>query len=229
MDFPVKTTNHSDLSVSLRSIIDSMLDQAKPQANPVIVHTLGIPGAGKSSFVRSLSEQMLDMPHMVVAFDKVMMAIPEYQREVNDVGEQAFQNYELPARAAGYLLLKTLILKKVNVLFDHSGASPEHPDMLRFAQRHGYKVVMVRIMADTESVKERIVERQKLEGRYTPLDYVDARAGIIDELLRNYQSVADFYAEIRNEDSSEDDRRVFFSNTASGDCKINCVNGQTNN
>ena len=86
--------------------------------------------------------------------------------------------------------------------------------MLRFARERGYRVVIVRIVACIDDVKVRIFERQKDEVRYTPLDYVDARARTINELLPGYRAVADSYAEFHNQNSYGVEQAEFFSGAA---------------
>ncbi len=214
IDFPVKTPSFSELSPSLKTIVDDILAQGKPVKRPLILHTLGIPGAGKSSFIQALVHELNDISYTVVAFDRIMVAIPEYQEAAKRSSEQAFQEHELPARAAGYLVIKELIERRANILFDHSGANSSHPQLLSFARANGYRVLLVHITAPVDSVKERLLSRQQGEGRFTPLDYVEDRKALINDLLPTYRKVAASYAEIRNEDNGEEERGMSLSAAA---------------
>lgn len=198
MPFPIETPLQKDLLPALARVVATIAKSATTREHPYFVHTLGIPGSGKSSFVNALADQMKDRPPTVVAFDRLMEQVPEYRTHQDR--EQAFKQYELPAREAGYLLLRRLIEKGADILLDHSGAFPKHVDMLRYAKeaKH-YRVIIVRIMVDLETAKKRIAIRQSIEGRHTPLDYVDERNRIVTELLPAYRDVADVYAEISNE------------------------------
>jgi predicted ABC-type ATPase len=212
MNFPIETPEWSDLSPSLGKIIREIVAGAGAQSNPFLLHTAGIPGAGKSSLADSLEKSLADLFPVRVAFDKIMCAIPEYSAEPDSL--LAFSKYELPARAAGYLLVKNLMEKRANIIFDHSASFPKHVDLLKFAKSLGYKVAFVRIVAAPETVKKRILARQAVEGRHTPLNYVDERLVIIEKLLEDYKAVSDVYFEIQNDDRPLVNRMAFFQDAS---------------
>ena len=195
--FPIETPSPETCFPSLLSLVSERLDAAQRRAEPFFVHTLGIPAAGKSSFSRHLHKSFPKDPPAFVAFDAIMEAMPEYKAEPDSV--HAFKLYELPARGAGYLLLKGLIDKKADILLDHSGARPDHAVLLRYAKTLGYKIFVVRLLADKETSKARIRKRQLQEGRHTPLDYIDDRERGINALVGDYKKIADTYMEISND------------------------------
>jgi len=168
---------------------------------------LGIPAAGKSTFSRSLKQSFSKDPPTLVAFDSIMEAMPEYRAEPDSV--KAFKLYELPARMAGYFLLKRLIEKKADILLDHSGARADHVAMLCYAKALGYKVIVVRLLADKETSKVRILKRQVEEGRHTPLDYIDDREKGIDALVGDYRKIANTYMEILNNQNVQEPSSSF--------------------
>ncbi len=197
--FPIEIPLQKDLLPVLASAITEAVKRAQSYERPYFVHTLGIPGSGKSSFVTSLTDQLGGgRTPTIVAFDRIMEKIPEYMSDQNR--ERAFLRYELPAREAGYFLLKDLVEKRADILLDHSGAFPKHVEMLKFAKEiKDYHVAIVRIVVDLETAKKRIQTRQSEEGRHVPLDYVDKRHHTIIQLLPLYKSVANIYCEISNE------------------------------
>jgi len=196
--FPIETPSYEELPQSLSREVFRILDAAQSRETPVFIHTLGIPGAGKTTFARLLHSKLPDPKPSLVYFDGLMESMPEYKAEPDPV--KAFDIFEEPARAAGYLLLKNLIEKKSCILLDHSGSRADHVEMLRYAKQFGYRVIVARIVADKSTVKERILKRQEIEERFTPLNYVDERELVINGLLDQYKMIADFYMEVPNED-----------------------------
>lgn len=185
--FPIQTSNLADLEFGLDKIIEDKLKAAAASARPLFVHMLGIPGAGKSTFAQALFDHLANRlagSLTFVGFDRVMSEIPLYQSASDRVA--AFATYELPARAAGYALLKGLVAKKASVILDHSGSAPTHVEMLRYAKGLGYTAFMVHIQCSAETAKARILVRAEVEGRHTPLHYVDDRQKAIAELLPKY-------------------------------------------
>ncbi|MDD3030261.1 MAG: zeta toxin family protein [Alphaproteobacteria bacterium] len=208
MTFPIETPNEREIDPEILSVVEAVRRKAAAKDAPVLIHTAGVPGAGKSSFARALARR-LD-PITLLAFDAIMEAIPSYRTMANK--EEAFARYELPARAAGYWLVRELIAKKADILFDHSASFPKHVDLLRFAKGAGYSIVFVYVRTPSKIAKERILARQRKEGRHTPLSYVDERLTIIEALLDRYKRLADVYAVIDN-DTHRDDLS-FFANEA---------------
>jgi len=210
--FPVETPEFAEIAPSLQMIVRQFADNAISQKNPYLVHMMAVPGAGKTSFVSVLAKRLSDTCPAVVAFDRIMEAIPEYQSESDK--EKAFALWELPARAAGYVLIKNLLTKKANIIFDHSASFDAHVKILDYAKRCGYRVAMVRILIPLDVAKRRIELRQTEQQRHTPLCYVDERDEKLKQLLCAYKEAADFFAETTNNDAPPQVRSAFFEKTA---------------
>lgn len=192
-----------DVIASLRPHLTAILCNATREQAPFFVHTLGAPGAGKSSLVAALQHELPETRRpAVVAFDRLMAALPEYQRQTDRV--EAFRLYEGPARAAGYALLRELVDRRSDILLDHSGAFANHVTMLEHVKGQGYKVVVLHVLTDIDAAKRRVAARAETEGRHTPLDYVDQRDAIVRDLAPAYRAVADCYFEISNDQASTD-------------------------
>lgn len=201
--FPIETIGLKDLQFGLDKIVEERLRSAPVSPHPLFVHMLGIPGSGKTVFARPLFEcleRKVNGAFTYVGFDDLMSDIPQYQSSQDRVA--AFSAYELPARAAGYALLKGLLEKRANILFDHGGASSEHVDILRYAIHSlEYSAFMVHVKCDAKNAIKRIIRRAEIEGRHTPIHYVEDRKKLIDALLPRYLEILQGFTML---DSSDD-------------------------
>lgn len=218
MDFPIPTVALAALPPVLRQSVTQACAQAQAQPRPLLLHTIGVPGAGKSSLLRALSAELTPLPHHCVSFDALMQEIPAYRARAVSDAEAAFQAFELPAREAGYVLLRELLARRAHILFDHSGANSDHRDILRYAKQQGYAVMLVRLGVSVTQAQRRLAERQLKDGRHTPPAYVAERQALLQTLLPAYRHSADAYLELHNDDLPADDRALWFAMTAAKLC-----------
>ncbi len=210
MDFPLPTVALAALPLALRQSVTQAYATAQAQPRPFLLHTIGVPGAGKSSLLQALSATLDPLPHHCVSFDKLMQAIPAYRSHARSDAEGAFQAFELPAREAGYVLLRALLARRAHILFDHSGANPAHRDILSYARQQGYTVMVVRVGVAVTQAQRRLADRQLKDGRHTPPAYVAERQALLQTLLPAYRHSADAYLELHNDDLPADDRALWF-------------------
>ncbi|MEM5517831.1 zeta toxin family protein [Henriciella sp. AS95] len=204
-NFPVETQQIENLPHGLDLIVNRRLASSFSRAAPFFVHMLGVPGAGKSVIARMLYGTItswLPEAPSYVGFDRLMAEIPAYQ-DTPDIVE-AFAKYELPARAAGYALLKELISKRASIFLDHGGSAAEHPEILRLAKRQfGYRIYVVSVEVDNDICQSRIEARAKAEGRHTPPDYISERALQIEEMVPEYTDISDQFFAFKNNTQSD--------------------------
>ena len=99
--------------------------------------------------------------YIFVSFDAIMEAHPQYQKDVKELGAiKAFQKWEIPARIAGYELLRRAVATKKNIFFDHSGAPKCHQNLLKDIKKHGYKTEMYYIYCSPELAVQRAQARE---------------------------------------------------------------------
>ena len=190
--FPVA---EEGLDPAFTALTDGLARAAAGQERPVFIAMLGVPGAGKSSLTAALELCMPDLA--CVSFDRLMAALPDYQILAQEDKAAAFARYELPARMAGYRLLRLLLAKRANLVFDHGGADRRHPELLRFAKAQGYLVAVAAFSTPPDDARRRIAARA---GRHTPLAYVDERARLLADLRADYRALADWWHEARGPD-----------------------------
>ena len=91
-------------------IINEILNNHISQDKPTFIHMLGIPGAGKTTYMNNNKECFKDF--LFLDFDMVMERLPEYREDVKKLGSvEAFEKWEIPSRIAGYEVLLQAIKK----------------------------------------------------------------------------------------------------------------------
>lgn len=171
------------------------LNGAPRRDKPTILHMLGIPGAGKSTYVSTLDHS----GKVLVSFDKITEAIPAYRRDREELGASAsFAKWELPARMLGYHILHEAVRNRQDIIFDHGGSRGDHAAFLQaIKQELGYRIEIVHVEIDEESSIRRVRNRELEGGRHVPPAYIPERHGLIERLLPQYRSIADKFTTVR--------------------------------
>ena len=178
-------------------IIEKELLNAPSSDNPRLVHMLGIPAAGKSTFYRQNKEQFKD--YLFIGFDFIMEKIPQYHNDIKELGSvQAFKNWELPARIAGYELLRRAIEEKKNIFFDHGGTPVCHRELLSNIQKMGYHTTMYYIDCPVDIALQRAAEREKITKCHTPPQMIVDRCSLIKENLPVYKNLVNEFKQLKN-------------------------------
>ncbi len=155
----------------------------EPVAKPALVIVSGLPGTGKSYFSRKLAERL---PSAVIESDalrKQLFPTPTYSAEES---HRLFN--------ACHRLIEELLGKGVPVILDATNLVEHHREPLyRIARRLGAKLIIVRVEAPRELV------RQRLQGRAEGInreDKSDAGWSIyqrmrtrVERISRNYFAV----------------------------------------
>lgn len=176
-------------------VIDKFLSAAPSVDHPFLIHMLGIPGAGKSTYYAAHKEEL--PPHVFVGFDTVMEALPSYQEDLKKSGSvEAFKKWELPARVIGYELLERAIAAKKNIFFDHGGSPQAHAELLSNIKTLGYKTRMIYVTCDVNVALERAVEREKITHRHTPPQMIIDRAKLVSRLAPQYEEIVDEFIKV---------------------------------
>ena len=184
-----------------------IIEAAIPVNRPVFVHMLGIPGSGKSSFLKILQQAWLQKSSAtLLGFDQVMQSMPSYQNIDDKI--LGFEKYEIPARLAGYRILEGLLKKRTHILFDNGGSAESHPDMLRRARDElGYRLVFIYMKTPIEVARMRVNARAIQAGQHTPLHYLEERAAKLDRLIGTYQTLSPSFYEFDNSVGNLDEMR----------------------
>ena len=176
-------------------IIENLLKTVSSVKTPKFVHMLGIPGAGKTTFYKNNQAQFKNF--LRIDFDLVMEMLPQYQYDVQKLGSvKAFEKWQIPARIAGYELLRRAIESKKNIFFDHGGTPLCHRDLLKNIKQMGYQTTMYYIDCPVDIALVRSIEREKITKRHTPPQMIKDRSVLIKENIPVYQKLVDEFKKI---------------------------------
>lgn len=185
------------VSKNLQSFFDDTVSSIKgdllPSRTPTLIHLCGIVGSGKTTFAKSKIKSLPN--YYYLNFDNVMNQIPGYISDLKSIGSvKSFKKWELEARNLGYNILFWLLANRISVFFDHTASFAGHVELLRFSKKIGFTTKMIQIVCSEELIKNRIIKREKLSGRHTPLSYIGTTRDKINQLLPKYKEVVDEFS-----------------------------------
>lgn len=188
-------TLHQD---SIDLIHEMFLDGLSPADDPAIYCVAGIPGAGKSTYVKQAIEGgMFPENAFLLDPDRVMLALPEYQEDFEKLGPvDAYQRWELPARALAYSLFERAVVQRFHIIQDMSFAREENYQHLQTLKDRGYQIFMVYIECPVGEALRRAATRL----RHTPPQMIIDRAASLATLLPLYRALADDFLHLDNSD-----------------------------
>ena len=185
---------------SIHYIHDLFLSDVSGQDNPHIYATCGIPGAGKSYFVdMKLASGDFPKDAYILNPDRVMVQLPDYKANVEHNGAQiAYQKWELPVRELAYDMADDVLNMRGNIVKDMGCANPLSLDLIKRAKANDYKIHMFYIQCDIDEAFRRIDQRDFKISK----DEVIKRLNYLEDLVSEYQSIADDFMTLDNSDIS---------------------------
>ena len=151
--------------------------------NPAFIMVSGLPGTGKSYFCRKLADRL---PFPILESDdlrKVIFPSPDYSP---DESNRLFQ--------ACHRLIEELLRKGIPLIFDATNLIERHREHLyRIADNVGAKLILVRVEAPPELVRQRLSDRPSTTEREDKSDadwwvYQKMRSSV-QKIRRNHFAV----------------------------------------
>jgi len=189
---PYTFEEHKSSLQAFENVLERMLSSIPSQKKPEIVHMLGIPGSGKSTYYRQHRADFAS--YLLLDFDRIMEAMDGYQKDIQTIGNvEAFNKWQIPARVAGYELLKRAIEAKKNIFFDHGGTPMCHRELLANVKLYGYTTKMVCVPCEVDVALQRVKARELITHRHTPPQMIIDRSVLIEKNLPFYQNLVDVF------------------------------------
>jgi predicted kinase len=143
------------LSKDVQTLKESLGELPEPAVNPPFVVVSGLPGTGKSYFCRKLAERL---PFPILESDnlrKVLSSNPDYGAEESN---RLFQ--------ACHCLIEELLRRGIPLIFDATNLVERNREHLyRIADTVEAKLILVRVEAPPDVVRQRLNNRSSTAGR----------------------------------------------------------------
>ena len=192
-------------SISDQSIQDIYARFIGPELSspehPVVYAMCGIPGAGKSSFVKQMQEKgTFPAQAFVLNPDLVMEALPVYHQLESELGaEKAFKELELPARDLAYGMLQMAQDRKLHIIKDMGCTRQENIDKLSDLKAAGYQLDVFYIDVQPVTAFRRIQNRE----RHTPPEMVTERYQALATIVPQLMVMADHFIHYNNDQDNQ--------------------------
>jgi hypothetical protein len=140
---------NTQLDSDVRRLAESLGKLPEPAAEPVLVIVSGLPGTGKSYFSKRLAERVSFLVLESDALRKALFASPTYS------GRESARLFR-----AIHALVELLLRKGVPLIVDATNLSERFREPLySIADRLGAKLLLVRVEAPPEVVRQRLERR----------------------------------------------------------------------
>ena len=149
------------LTSDVNLLFQSLGQLPEPVAGPALIVVSGLPGTGKSFFSNKLAERL---PFVILESDilrKILFPLPSYTPHESSRLFKAIHS-----------LIKRLLEKGIPLILDATNLSERYREHLySIADRSGVKLILVRVEAPPEVVRERLKTRQKVSGGKSDADW----------------------------------------------------------
>ena len=153
----------------------------EPAAEPALIVVSGLPGTGKTYLCSKLAERL---PFVILESDalrKSLFAAPSYS------ARESFQLFR-----AVHRLINRLLEKGISLILDATNLSERNREYLySIADRLDVKLVLVRVEAPPEVVRQRLEERKEESGSNSDADWGIYRKmrSSVERIRRNHYAV----------------------------------------
>lgn len=169
--------SESTLARDVATLRQGLVGLPEPVSRPILVMVSGLPGTGKSYFCRALAQRL---PSVIVETDvlrKLLFSSPCHTQAEN---RRLFN--------ACHRLVEELLQKGIRVILDATNLSEGHREQLyHIAEKMEAKLIIVRVEATPEAVRQRLEERrQKANGG----DHSDADWSVYQRMKGSVEAIS---------------------------------------
>jgi predicted kinase len=166
----------AQLVSDVQRLTESLGQLPEPLARPAFIVVSGLPGTGKSYFCSQLAQRL---PFLILESDALRKALFQSPGYSPTESSRLFQ--------ATHLLIEQLLKRGVPLILDATNLSERYREHLyRIADRLGAKLILVRVEAPAEVVRERL--RARHEG-LNPEDKSDADWAVYQKMKTSVQKI----------------------------------------
>jgi len=172
---------NAQLVSDVERLSESLGELPEPAAEPAVIVVSGLPGTGKTYVCGKLAERL---PFVILESDalrKTLFRSPSYSAKESS---QLFR--------AIHLLIERLLKKGISVILDATNLSERNREYLySIADRLDVKLVVVRVEAPPEVVRERLATRQLDSGGKSDADWAvyHKMKSSVQRIRRNHYAV----------------------------------------
>jgi len=160
----------------VQRLTESLEQLPEPVVKPAFIVVSGLPGTGKSYFCSQLSQRL---PLLILESDTLRKALFPSPSYSSPESSRLFQ--------AIHLLIERLLKRGVSLILDATNLSERYREHLyRIADHLEVKLILVRVEAPPEVVRERLQVRQ--EG-VNPVDKSDADWAVYQKMRPSVQKI----------------------------------------
>jgi hypothetical protein len=172
---------NAQLFSDVERLSESLGEFPEPAAEPAVVVVSGLPGTGKTYFCGKLAERL---PFVILESDalrKTLLPSPSYSAKESS---RLFR--------AIHLLIERLLKKGISIILDATNLSERNREHIySIADRFDAKLVMVRVEAPPEIVRERLTTRKLNSNNSSDADWAIYRKmqPSVEKIRRNHYVV----------------------------------------
>ena len=172
---------HTQLTSDVQRLTEGLGHFPDPVAEPVFIAVSGLPGTGKSYFCSKLAERL---PFIILESDalrKALFSPPSYSSQESS---RLFR--------ACHLLIERLLERGISLILDATNLSERYRERLyHIADRLEAKLILVRVEAPPEVVRERLKTRRGDSGNKSDADWevYQRMKPTVQKMCRNHYAV----------------------------------------
>lgn len=164
--------SEAEYAAAFKKMAADMLDGREPQDRPALLYITGLPGSGKSTFVKTAQEEQPQLKNYVhINFDDLRVYHPRYAEHVKADPVNAAAKIDTAVERLIGWLTEEASQRQLNVIMDDAAMGQEMTRMILFPFReNGYDISAVVISTPS------VVARQSVHMRFEE-NYAAAKQG----------------------------------------------------
>lgn len=159
-----------------------------PQEKPIAIITGGLPGSGKTFFLKKYAPYMNDESILKIDADSIRAKLPEYR------GWNASATHKESSRLVSEILEEVGTPCVTDILYDGTmNKSKNYKPLINQLKRLGYRTFIIFLDIPLDVAKKRVLKRYAETGRYVPNYVLENSAKTDKQVYHELKSMVDGY------------------------------------